>query len=97
MHARKSELDLRWLRSNLYEFLLVTEDSVLIAKTGPFTPPLIFSFFVVTLANAPCEFHFGNAQVLRGNEATKVIKRGKHEIHTRSSRRGKDQRGNPFP
>ena len=39
MHARKSELDLRWLRSNLYEFLLVKEDSVLIAKMGPFTPP----------------------------------------------------------
>ena len=89
MHARKSELDLRWLRSNLYRFLLVPENSVLVAKTDPFTP-LIFSFFVVTLANAPCEFHFGNAQVLRGNEATKVIKRGKHEIHTRSSRRGKD-------
>ena len=39
MHARKSELDLRWLRSNPYRFLLVTEDSVLIATTGPFTPP----------------------------------------------------------
>ena len=45
MHARKSELDLRWLRSNVYEFLLVTEDSVLIAKTGPFTPPPDFQLF----------------------------------------------------